>query len=58
MQWKFTPELVDQIIYAMENQDTSFCMDFATGELASVGQHDRDAAPDRYYDLPEWRSHE
>jgi ribosomal protein S18 acetylase RimI-like enzyme len=59
MKWEFTPEVVDQVIYAMENQEKFFCLDFETGVVIAsdeVPEPRRD--DDRWYELPLWRSNE
>jgi GNAT superfamily N-acetyltransferase len=58
MNWEFTPELVDQIIYSMENQEESFFLDFNTGEIASAGDIAGGPSADRWHELPIWRSNE
>jgi len=58
MNWEFTPELVDQITYAMENQEESFYLDFQTGTIVAADQVANDAAEERWYELPLWRSNE
>jgi hypothetical protein len=52
MEFSLTDELVEQIISAMDNQETDFVMDAKNGSLveaASVRVDD-----DNYYGLPEW----
>jgi ribosomal protein S18 acetylase RimI-like enzyme len=61
MSWDFTPELVDQIIYSMEDQEGEYYLDFRTGEIAGPDHLDMIEEleeGDRYFELPEWRSHE
>ena len=49
-----TREIVDQIIFGMENQEREFVLDTEDGTVIPAD----DAGPeeDRYLDLPEWRS--
>lgn len=51
---QLTRELVDQIIFGMENQERDFVLDTDEGTVV----HADEAGPDedRYLDLPEWRS--
>jgi GNAT superfamily N-acetyltransferase len=57
MNWEFTPELVDQVIYSMENQEESFYLDFRDGSIVAAEGSSEDDAEHRY-DLPLWRSNE
>ena len=57
MSWEFGPEVVDQIIYAMENQETDFVLDFETGQVLAADDVE-DPDEDRYFDVPVWTSHE
>jgi ribosomal protein S18 acetylase RimI-like enzyme len=58
MKWEFTPELVDQIIYSMENQEESFLLDFDSGEIVPADQVPDPREESRWYELPVWRSNE
>lgn len=58
MKWEFTPEVVDQIIYAMENQEQRFCLDFHEGAIVPVDEIPDKSGEDRWYELPLWRSNE
>ena len=53
-----TPELIDQIIFAMEDQAENYVFDTETGELKAEdlvtdGEEDGES---RYADIPEWNS--
>ncbi len=58
MNWEFTPELVDQVIYSMENQEESFLLDFETGDILQADQVTDSGNDNRWYELPVWRSNE
>ncbi len=58
MNWEFSPEVVDQIIYAMENQEQRFCLDFHKGVVVAADEVADTTDADRWYDLPLWRSNE
>ncbi len=58
MKWEFTPEVVDQVIYAMENQEKLFCLDSSTGQVFPADEVPEPRDEDRWYDLPLWRSNE
>lgn len=50
--FELTPEMIDKIAFAMEDQDERYAIDVATGELAPLAEtaeHD-----DRYVPLPRW----
>lgn len=49
-----TRELIDQIVFGMENQEREFVLDTEEGTLVPADEADPD--DDRYLDLPEWRS--
>ncbi len=53
---QITRELIDQIVFGMENQDAAFYLD--TAESVVVPEHDllADAPANRYIPVPEWRS--
>jgi len=55
---KLTEEMVDQVIFGMENQETSYRFDVAEGELITGSDlRERSDADDmdRYAGLPQWR---
>ncbi len=54
MEPELTPELIDQIIFGMENQSENTLFDTHTGEL--VPEKEADGEPDRYARIPEWGS--
>jgi ribosomal protein S18 acetylase RimI-like enzyme len=49
--FELTPEMIDKIAFAMEDQDERYAIDVATGELAPLGDIGED---DRYVPLPRW----
>ncbi len=54
---ELTEELVDQIIFGMENQETLFFFDVEKGTLIKVedvSSEDREQEPERFIDLPKW----
>ncbi len=55
MQFELTPEVVDQIIFAMENQESGFSFDTATSVVTqdpALAEKD----PERYLAIPDWGS--
>jgi len=52
MEFSLTDELVEQIISAMDNQETDFVMDAKNGSLVEAASVKVD--DDNYYGLPEW----
>lgn len=56
MEFQLSRELLDQIIFGMENQDEEFYVDTVREQLVSESQLDPAAEPDRYVLIPEWRS--
>ncbi len=61
MPFELTPELVDQVIFGMENQDTEYYVDTRVGivvpELEITEEADEsDTGEQRYIPVPEWRS--
>lgn len=51
---ELTPELIDQIIFGMENQSENTVFDTETGELITEKEAEDD--PERYVSIPEWNS--
>ena len=49
-----TRELIDQIVFGMENQEREFYLDTEEGTVVPADEADPD--DDRYLGLPEWRS--
>ncbi len=61
MEFQLTRELIDQIMFGMENQDTEFVLDTEEPRVIKIqeisDQPDGTEEPDdRYIPLPEWRS--
>jgi GNAT superfamily N-acetyltransferase len=56
MEWEFTRELQDQIIYSMENQEKSFFLDIRTGTLLPEDRINGTEVGTRFHLLPQWRS--
>ena len=56
MEWKLSHELLDQIIFAMENQASTFYLDIRSGHIYQEDQLPFDPDDDRYRELPVWRS--
>lgn len=60
MKFELSPELIDQIIFAMEDQENEYCLDVLKGtlvpieELTDQGVDDEDE--ERFIELPEWGS--
>lgn len=55
MEFHLSRELLDQIIFGMENQDTDFYVDTETEDLVTEDQIDPEDE-DRYVSIPEWHS--
>lgn len=55
-EFDLTPELIDQIIFGMENQEKGFVVDTHDREVLPADEVDRTTDPDRYVDIPEWSS--
>ncbi|MCX7031856.1 MAG: UPF0158 family protein [Spirochaetes bacterium] len=53
MDFELTPEMIDKISFAIEDQDERFAIDVSTGELAPLSETD-DALDDRFVPLPRW----
>ncbi|RKX76368.1 MAG: hypothetical protein DRP87_12070, partial [Spirochaetes bacterium] len=58
MKFKITPEIIDLIIFGMENQSEEMVFDTHTFELVPATEIEPDAETDeeRYLPLPEWNS--
>jgi GNAT superfamily N-acetyltransferase len=56
MKTELTPELIDQIIFGMENQTDHILFDTETNELVSANDVSDDDDTERYVELPEWNS--
>jgi len=54
-EWKLTRERLNQIIYSMENQQESFCLDMETGSVRPEAEVPAGEA-ERCHTLPVWRS--
>jgi ribosomal protein S18 acetylase RimI-like enzyme len=50
--FELTPEMIDKIAFAMEDQDEQYAIDVTTGELAPLAEVD--GQEDRYVPLPRW----
>ncbi len=55
MDFDLTQEVIDQIIYAMEDQHEVFLVDGETGRVVSPTAPDPAAGEERYVDVPDWR---
>ena len=53
---RVTRELIDQIVFGMENQEREYVLDTEDGVVIAAEQIPEGADRDRYLDLPEWRS--
>ncbi len=53
---RLTRELIDQIVFGMENQDRDYVLDAHEGTVIPADQAHPDNDDDRYVALPEWRS--
>jgi GNAT superfamily N-acetyltransferase len=56
MEFQLSPELLDQIIFGMENQDEDFYVDTKNEDLVPASQIEPEAEAGRYIPIPEWRS--
>lgn len=58
MNFILSPEIIDDIIFAMENQNDAFVFDAAAGFCVSAEEQSRCAgtedSEDRFYTIPEW----
>ncbi len=52
---RMSRELVDQVIFGMENQDAVYVLDARESAVVSIDEADADST-DRYIELPSWRS--
>jgi GNAT superfamily N-acetyltransferase len=55
-EFDLTPELIDQIIFGMENQEKGFVVDTWDRQVLPADSVDRTTDPDRHVDIPEWSS--
>jgi L-amino acid N-acyltransferase YncA len=58
MDFPLTPQMIDKISFAMEDQKTKYAVDVATGELAAIGAPGGVLPEERYVPLPRWGSAE
>ncbi|GAB4365208.1 MAG: hypothetical protein Kow009_01930 [Spirochaetales bacterium] len=59
MKFELSPELVDQIIFAMEDQGTEYYFDVLEGVLVpaeDLEEEDLNGEEERYIPIPQWRS--
>jgi len=56
MEFELTPELIDQVIFGMENQGDDYLLNSRLGVVVPVGEIVGDDDSDTYVPLPEWRS--
>jgi ribosomal protein S18 acetylase RimI-like enzyme len=54
MEFTLTPQVIDKIGFAMEDQDQEFCIDAVTGELVPAEEAEAASDPDRYVPIPAW----
>ena len=54
--FRLTRELIDQIVFGMENQDRDYVLDTEEAAVVPAEQADPEATGERYIELPEWRS--
>ena len=54
MNFALTPQMIDKIAFAMEDQKEKFAVDVETGELTALSARSGPAAEDRYARLPRW----
>jgi ribosomal protein S18 acetylase RimI-like enzyme len=55
-EFDLTPELIDQIIFGMENQEKGFVVDTQTLQVLPAEEVDQTAEAERYVDIPDWSS--
>ncbi len=53
---RLTRELIDQIVFGMENQDREYVLDTEEATVIPAEQIPEGASAERYLSLPEWRS--
>ena len=53
---RLTRELADQVIFGMENQDREYLLDCETETVVVAGQIEGPIDPERFLELPQWRS--
>ncbi len=58
MDFALTSQMIDKIIFAMEDQKTKYAVDVATGELVAAGAQAGALREERYVPLPRWGSAE
>jgi GNAT superfamily N-acetyltransferase len=58
MDFPLTSQMIDKIIFAMEDQKTKYAVDVATGELVPAGAQAGPLPEERYVPLPRWGSAE
>jgi ribosomal protein S18 acetylase RimI-like enzyme len=58
MDFPLTSQMIDKIIFAMEDQKTKYAVEVSTGELAAAGSHGGPLPEERYVALPRWGSAE
>ncbi|MEW5817914.1 MAG: GNAT family N-acetyltransferase [Spirochaetota bacterium] len=56
MKFDLTPEIIDQIIFGMENQAGDFIFDTKAGTVIPIEEAEEDTALERYIAMPEWNS--
>ena len=58
MEFEISPELVDQVIFGMENQDSEYVLDAERRQVIRIRDipEEEAEAEDRYVPLPEWQS--
>ncbi len=55
MRFDLTPEIIDQVIFAMENQESGFLVDTVSGSIVQDAVRSEED-PERYVPIPEWSS--
>jgi ribosomal protein S18 acetylase RimI-like enzyme len=58
MDFPLTPQMLDKIIFALEDQSTRYVAEVATGELVPVSAESGPLPEERYSPLPRWGSAE
>ena len=54
--FRLTRELIDQIVFGMENQDRDYVLDTQESAVVPADQASPEEMGERYLELPEWRS--